>query len=418
MLNRKNGLDLSYLSEKPIAVLGAGAIGKATACDCKLAGNKEVRLCDIKPFSEKTLFRVKENGITIADTEQLNLYGFRRVGNAKLDMVTDSISECVKGAGIIIIAIPSVGHKVFFEQLIPCLEDGMIIHIIPDNYGTFILRKMMRDMGSTKDVVIGGWVGPTFDARVDTKGGIVLPNVKLNYRALSIRGAALPASDNDVFMESIKYIGSFESVVTGDGPIVAENALDTCLSHTNPAIHTVGVILGVGVLENFEPIFGQHIEDFSIYTHAFCPSISRVQYAFYEETVKIAEAIGVDIGRHEKDQFFSRESVVSEKYLGPDFRIGFNEINHIAWGTGPTSVNTRYLTEDIPIGCHILHELGKKFGVKTPVIDSMITLGSAILETDFYEKGVTLEQLGIADLSHEELLAYINGGNYRGTYNG
>lgn len=401
--------DLGYLAEKPIAVLGAGAIGKATACDCKLAGNREVRLCDIQPFAEKTLFRVKENGLTILDTEQLNLYGFSRCGTAKMDMVTDNIAECVKGAGIIIIAIPSVGHKAFFEQLIPCLEDGMIIHIIPDNYGTFVLRKMMRDMGCEKDVIVGGWVGPTFDARVDVKGGIVLPKVKLNYRALAIRGAALPATDNDAFMESIKYIGAFESVVSGDGPIVAENALDTCLSHLNPALHTVGVILGVGVLENFEPVLGQHIEDFSIYTHAFCPSMSRVQYAFYEESVKIAEAIGVGIGRHKKEQFFSRESVVGEKYLGPDFKIGFNEINHIAMGTGPTSVQTRYLTEDIPVGCHIMHELAQKFGVKTPVIDSMITLGSAILETDFYKTGIKLEALGIADMGREELLKYVNG---------
>lgn len=35
--------DLSYLSTCPIAVLGGGAVGKATAADCKLAG-REVRL--------------------------------------------------------------------------------------------------------------------------------------------------------------------------------------------------------------------------------------------------------------------------------------------------------------------------------------------------------------------------------------
>ncbi len=30
--------DLSYLKDAPIAVLGAGAVGKTVAADCKLAG--------------------------------------------------------------------------------------------------------------------------------------------------------------------------------------------------------------------------------------------------------------------------------------------------------------------------------------------------------------------------------------------
>ena len=54
--------DMSYLKEKPIAVLGAGAVGKAMAADCALAGQK-VRICDLEPFAEKTLFGVKEQGI-------------------------------------------------------------------------------------------------------------------------------------------------------------------------------------------------------------------------------------------------------------------------------------------------------------------------------------------------------------------
>lgn len=401
--------NISYLKDRPICVLGAGAIGKAMAADCKLAGNKEVRICDIQPFAAKSLYRVKENGITIYGS-QVSLYGFKRSGTAFVDMVTDSVAEAVKGAGIIIVAIPSVGHEAFFSQLIPCLEDGQIIHIIPDSYGSFTLKKMMKEARCEKKVIMGGWIGPTFDARADVVGGVGLPRVKLGYRAISLKGSAMPASDNDVFMESIKYIGAFDSVVKGDGPAAGENILDVCLSLANPALHTVGLILGVGVLENFETILKKNLEDFSIYSHCFCPSISRVQYEFYLETVRIAEAIGVAISHHDKQQFFSRESIVGEKYMGPEYSIGFGEINHVAWGTGPTSVKSRYLTEDIPVGCHILHELGQRFGVKTPVIDSMITLAGIILETDYYEKGVTLADLGINEMSAHELLDYVNTG--------
>lgn len=49
-------------------------------------------------------------------------------------------------------------------------------------------------------------------------------------------------------------------------------------------------------------------------------------------------------------------------------------------------------------------------GVKTPVIDSMITLASVMTGQDFYEKGLTLDELGIGHLNKEQLLDYLNNG--------
>ncbi len=57
----------NYLREKPIAVLGAGAVSKAIAADCALGGAK-VRICDLPPFSDKTLFGVEETGIKFLAT--------------------------------------------------------------------------------------------------------------------------------------------------------------------------------------------------------------------------------------------------------------------------------------------------------------------------------------------------------------
>ena len=135
--------NISSLKEKPIAVLGAGAVGKSIAADCALAGAR-VRICDLPPYSEKTLFGIEKSGIKLYG-EQLNLYGFERSGAAKMEIVTEKVEEAVKGAGIIIVALPCIGHRVFFERLIPVLEDGMVIHIFPDNYGSLVLRKMMRE---------------------------------------------------------------------------------------------------------------------------------------------------------------------------------------------------------------------------------------------------------------------------------
>lgn len=401
--------NISYLKEKPIAVLGAGAVGKSIAADCALAGAK-VRICDLPPYSQKTLFGIMKNGIKFYG-EQLNLYGFERSGVAKIEMATEDVEEAVKGAGIIVVALPCVGHKIFFEKLIPVLEDGMVVHIFPDNYGSLILRKMMRKAGCRKKVIIGGWTSSPYGTRVDVKGGVVMPSVKVDYRAITLRGASLPSTDQDDFLESAKYVRALDSVTNGDGVESGDTVMDIGFSNINPILHAPGTILGVGVMENIGIIYGNK-EDYSIYSHAYCPSISKVQYTLYLEEVELAKALGVGIQHFDKKQFFSRESILGCEYMGMDFEIPFDKINHVAWGTGPFSIESRYLTEDIPVGCHIFHLLGKKYGVKTPIIDSMINIASVMLERDFYAEGYTLDDIGIDHMSLEEVHEYLKKGKY------
>ncbi|BBO71674.1 hypothetical protein DSCA_56040 [Desulfosarcina alkanivorans] len=402
--------NIDYLKDKPVAVLGAGAVGKAVAGDCALAGNT-VRICDLPPFSDQTLFGMEERGLTFYG-DQLNLYGFERSGQAIFDKVTTDVAEAVKGAGIVILTTPSIGHNVFFEKLIPALEDGMVIHIIPDNYGSMVLRKMMREAGCDKKVIIGGWSSSPYGSRVDIKGGVVLPRIRAYYRAINLRGASLPMTDNEDFLASTRYIGAFDCINQGDGVIAGQTVMDTGFSNVNPVLHCPGVILGVGVMENWGVIYGEERNDFSIYSHAYCPSISRVQYGLYQEQCNLAEAMGVGIQEFDKKQFFSRENILGAEYMGPDYEIPFEEHDYIQYGTGPFTIHNRYITEDIPVGCHVYHELGKKFGVKTPIVDSLINLASVMAEQDFYEKGYTLEYLGIDHMTKEEMLRYLQEGVY------
>ena len=80
--------------------------------------------------------------------------------------------------------------------------------------------------------------------------------------------------------------------------------------------------------------------------------------------------------------------------MGTDYVIPFDQQDPIQFGTGPFSIDHRYITEDIPVGCHVYHELGKKYGVKTPVIDAD-QYCPAMLNRDFYAEGYTLDYLGL-----------------------
>lgn len=403
--------DFSYLKEKPIAVLGGGAVAKAIAGDCALGGAK-VRICDMAPFAEKTLRNVEKVGIKFYG-DQVNLYGFEREGFAKMDKVVTDVGEAVKGAGIIVIATPTFGHRPFMEKLIPHLEDGQVVHIFPDNFGSLIFRKLMRELKCDKKVIVGGWSSSTYGSRVEIHGGVVTHKIRVYYRAITLRGAAMPACDTDDFLSTAVYLPSMDAVTGGDGVVAGDTALDTGLSNVNPVLHCPGTILGVSTMENFGKIFGEDKSKFSIYSHAYCNSISEVQYSFYREECELAKAIGVGIQPYEREHFFSRENVLGQEYMGFDYLIPFDQQDPIQYGTGPFSMENRYITEDIPVGCYVYSQLGKKFGVETPIIDSMIHLAQAIMKRDLLKNGYTLDYLGIGDLTPDQLKAWLREGTYK-----
>lgn len=405
--------DLELLKDSPVAVLGGGAVGKTCAADCVLSGkNKDVRIFELPEFYDRTLKSVERTGITLGGIQK-NQYGYKRTGKAMFNMLTSDIEEAVKGAKLIIIAIPSVAHDKFFERLVPVLEDGMIVHIIPDNYGSLRLRKKMREMGCDKKVIIGGWSSAPYGTRVEKEGGVPTSDMWLVYRAKTLRGASLPSTDQETFIESSKLLGCFDSITEGDGPAHGDTVMDIGFSNVNPVLHCPGTILGVGVMENFGRIYGGHDPyQYSIYSHAYCPSISEVQYALFLEEVALAEAMGVGIAKYPKETFFQRTSILGPEYMGDDCNVPFENQWETGYRTGPFSIQDRYVTEDVPVGCHIYHEIGKKFGVPTPVIDSMITLGSVMTGKDFYKTGMTLEDLGIAHMDKDQILDYLHNGNY------
>lgn len=116
--------------------------------------------------------------------------------------------------------------------------------------------------------------------------------------------------------------------------------------------------------------------------------------------------------------FFSRRSILTQEYMGLDE----NGKHNVAFpldkpcdegNTEPNSIDHRYITEDIPVGCKIYHDLCKKFGVSTPIIDSMIVIDGGMHDTNYFENTkYDLDYLGIGHTSKEELLEYMYSGIY------
>ena len=383
--------------EKPVAVLGGGACAQTFAAEFTLAGYK-VRLYELPELAQGTLGEVLRTHEIELGGKQLNFKWFRRAGVAKVDVVTTEISEALRGAGLVIVAIPAKGHRPFFEKMIPCLEDGQVISIFPDNFGSLMLRNMMDEKGCNVDVILGGWSSMPYGVRVMEPG-----KLDCIIRIRELLGDALPSKDGDRFFETLKGIPAFDGTVElkkGD------TIIGVGLSNPNPAVHVPGSILNVGAMEvsEMEGTLGIPKGKYSMYKHGMSPAVARVQFVFYQEERKIASAMGIKMIEYREDQFFWKGSIMGVEYWVPFADVILPPI------VGPNSVEHRYFTEDIPVGTVIRYHLAKKFGVDVPTIESMIRLGSAICKRDFLKEGITLKELGIEDLTKEQIIRYVREG--------
>lgn len=381
---------------KPILIGGGGAVAQTIAADLSLAGYK-VHLYEHPDF-KGNIEKIKETSEIELGGEQYNFKMFKRAGVAKINLVTTDISEALEDVRLIIVAVPAIGHQPFFEKLIPELKDGHIISLFPDNFGSLLLRAMLRQKGREPDIVIGGWTSAPCGSRLLEPG-----KVDFILRARRLMGDTLPSKDRFKFMELLKELPIF------DGAQFLEEA-DTVLAvglwNPNPVVHTVGSVLNTGAIENAgrqEKIFGDPDAGYSMYRDGMSPAVARVQMEYYNELCEIAKEIGIKIVHYDEDQFMKKTSIMGEEFKVPFIELVLPPI------VGPTSVQSRYFTEDIPIGTNVYYQLGQKFGVKTPVIESILRLGSIICGQNFMETGRSLEDMAIADMSKEELLKYLRG---------
>ena len=81
---------------------------------------------------------------------------------------------------------------------------------------------------------------------------------------------------------------------------------------------------------------------------------------------------------------------------------------------GPGDAQTRYITEDVPMGLCFMSSIGKKAEIPTPVCDALIAIASSMHQKDYYANGRTLDRLGIGQYSISELKNLLEKGYPRG----
>ncbi|HSW11174.1 MAG TPA: NAD/NADP octopine/nopaline dehydrogenase family protein [Bacillota bacterium] len=366
----------------PVAVLGGGHGGHCMAADLTLRGH-DVHLYEHPRFQDSFRTTLERGCI------QLGGPAATVTGEAKLRKVTTDMSEAVRGTRFIHVVVPAFAHDPFFRELLPRLEDGQTVVVWSGDFGSLRLAWLLRQEYPAKEILVAETSTIPYGTR--RRAGA---EVDLLLVAPRVTVAALPAKATGELLPTLKAVWPCLEP--------ADNVLAAALSNPNPICHPPGSLLNVGRIQHSG---GQ----FFMYREGITEAVARVIQVLYQETRALAAALACEVIEYEEEDFWTSASIMGAAFQAPAVN-GADTLGIIAGVLGPTSISHRYITEDLPYGLVPMSQLGDKLGVDTPVIDSMVHLGSAVCGSDFWATGRTLDTLGIDTLDGQALLRYVTEG--------
>ena len=303
-------------------------------------------------------------------------------GEGSPSMITSDIHEAVKGSDIIMVVTTANAHGSIAKQIAGDLVDGQIIILNPGRTGGALEFKRALDASSCKvRVFVSEAQTLVYACRLVEDGVVNIIGVKDKVLL-----SAVPASDTQAVLDKITPV--FPCFCA------AENVLRTSLENIGAMFHPCVLLFNAATVERNSVFW---------FYRDMTPKIADFIEKFDKERLAVGKAYGIDL--------LSVSEWISYAYPGTTGNTLCEKMkNNPAYHDikSPSTIFTRQLTEDIPTGVLPIMELGEVAGVPVPLMRSMIDICENLLDIDFREKGRTLEHLGLAGKSKDEIIEYLS----------
>jgi opine dehydrogenase len=355
-----------------IAVLGAGNGGLAMAAHLSVMGH-EVGLYDKFP---EVLAGFVEN-------RQIHIEGTLGKKTADLVKVSTDILEVAKGADMIMIVTPAFAHRELAEKLATVLDGDSMVVLHPGRTGGALeFAHTVRSRLSGTCPLIAEAQTLLYACRRTGPATAAIYGIKRE-----VDFAVLPASrTGEVAAKLCRVFPQFKPV---------SNVFESSLLNIGAIFHPAPTILNAAWIETTKG-------NFEHYKQGISPSVAEILETIDEERVHVAGALGVPT----KTTIKWLEDVYGVK--GGDLYSAVQANEVYAGIKAPPSLDTRYISEDVPMSLVPLSELGRLAGVATPAMDAVIVLAGIVHRKDYRREGRTIERMGLSGLSVQQLKEFVS----------
>jgi opine dehydrogenase len=346
-----------------VGIVGAGSIAFGTAVLVEQQGHK-VTLWS--PSGERTK--------ALSAGEPLIAEG--AIQGTFNPAVAATAAELVAGAEALVIALPAYGHKTVLDAIAPYVtQEQTVIFSSHASFGALYLSRLLAERGIVATIVAWGTTAVSGRQRSPT-------SVNVNTVRKQVDIATVPASRSTAGLAVCKDL-------FGDRFLDRGSLMAIALSNLNPQNH-MGIALGnMTRMERGESWSqGQNVT----------PNVGRLLEELDQERIAIASKLGLDVRnifQHFHLSFHVPVSSISQ----------MNQEMHDAGngGSGPTTADSRYVTEDVPFGLVMTAKIGRLAGYPAELHEAGVRIFSAMYGRDFTAENDLLNALDLDAMSLEEL---------------
>jgi opine dehydrogenase len=353
---------------KEITIIGAGNSGLAMASHLALNGNT-VRLWNRSPETIEKLHT----------TKCIHSHGIVE-GDACLDLVTSDIRQGLSNSRLILVTTPANSYDDLAKKMSPFLNADMFISLNPGRtFGALDFRNTLIREGC-KDL-------PTI-AETQT---IIYTCRKLDPETVNIIA----------FKKDVLISGINPSINTSLIQILpeclqgyftpAKSMIQTSIGNVGMILHCAPVLMNSGWIENPQKAFKYYYEGIT-------PTVAYFLEKLDNERIDVSRILGSPV-----------ESTA--EWLKRSYNLEGNNLyeciqNNESYKTidAPTTLQHRYIFEDIPCGLVPLEAIGRRLGLSMKICGLVIDLASEMVDVDLRKTGRNINRLGMENYSREDIV--------------
>ena len=344
-----------------IAILGAGNAGCAVAADLTMHGHDVTLIKTSHAMHDDNFNYLLEN------EGKMTLNEFGEIKTAHIHRLTRDVSE-IRGVEVVIIYIQTNFHEQLIERIAPYLEDGQILLINPGYLSTAYVLKHC-----TKDIIIAEAESSFIDGRIMEPGLF-----RVGFRNVRNPIGIFPSSRKEEAIAKLDQLG--------ERLVYLDSVVEAALHNPNMIVHTVGSVMSIPRIESSKG-------EFCLYYEAYTrnnPHTWMILDALDKEKMDVLAKL--NFARLPYVEACKYRNSLDDSEDAKEVFLNYAEMPTRA--KGPTKVDSRYISEDVPQGLVMLEALGKALDVATPICTALIEIASAALGRDLRAEGRTPEKLG------------------------
>jgi opine dehydrogenase len=303
-------------------------------------------------------------------------------GTAPIGMATSDMERAISGAATLFVLTTADAHRDVVQNAAPFLADGQLVVVMACKTGGALDVRAGLSQELAERIVIAEAPTTLVNSRISGPGVVEILGVKR-----SIPLATLPSSD---LGKALPRLGGLPFRPESD-------VLKTSLSNFSIALHTVPMIMNAGWTDSTR---GGYL----YYSEGITRGIANVMEAVEGERLRIAARLETEISRLEEYLVESLGAPPGDLYESIQGCAMYRSVK------APSSVDHKYLWEDVMAGVVPMVALGRGLNEPTPLLEAILNLASSLLKVDLEARGRSLARLGLDGLDARGIREFVRTG--------